>query len=60
MVMHFDSRALAIAHLIANGWSEIKNGNWVSSDKSCKATIMKAGGEVVAVYVSQIHRTRAA
>jgi len=39
MTIHFDNHAAAAAHLVANGWHQISNGNWVSHDGSCAAAI---------------------
>lgn len=54
MVFHFDTQALAVAHLEANGWRKIANGRWVSRDGTCAASIHPAHGEIVAVHAWEI------
>lgn len=54
MVIHFDTRELAVSHLEQNGWEQIKNGNWVSSDGRCAACINPRFGEVVVIQFWEI------
>lgn len=39
MIIHYDNQAAALAHLISNGWHLIENGNWVSRDGTCVASV---------------------
>jgi hypothetical protein len=54
MFLHFDNQTKAIAHLAANGWKQIENGNWVSRDGLCAANIGATFGERVAIQAWQI------
>lgn len=44
MYFHFETAALAIDHLIKNGWRQIENGNWVSKDDTCAAMFLTVRG----------------
>ena len=52
MTTHFNTRAAAEAHLTGNGFRQIKNGNWVSRDGSCAASIhpVSSADVVVVAY----------
>jgi hypothetical protein len=54
MHVHFDTAALAEEHLTNNGWHKIQNGNYVSRDGTCAASIHPAHGEVVAIRAWEI------
>ena len=55
MTTHFNTRTEAERHLSTNGWSVIRNGNWVSRDGSCAASIHPVSGtDVVMVAYWQI------
>ncbi len=54
MFVHFDTAALAEEHLTENGWRKIQNGNFVSKDGTCAASIHPAHGEVVAIRAWEI------
>lgn len=51
MSIHFDNRTAAVAHLVANGWHELKTGRWVSRDGSCAGHILTKVGDVVLVQM---------
>jgi hypothetical protein len=51
MTIHFDTRDQAEAHLFNNGWAKLESGRWVSPDKTLKAHILRAHGQIVAVQV---------
>lgn len=54
MVIHFPTRAAAISHLMDNGWKQIANGNYVSRDGSCAASVHPCFDEVVAISIREI------
>lgn len=54
MSIHFNTLEDAVVHLYANGWRQIKNGNWVSRNKTVAAHILRAHGDVVLVQMWEI------
>lgn len=55
MIIHYDTREAAVSHLLQNGWSLLKSGNWVSRDGTCRASIHPiAGRPEVAIFYSEI------
>jgi hypothetical protein len=55
MCIHFDTELLAIAHLQAQGFKQIKNGSWVSDDGTVAARIHPINNSpVVAVMAWEI------
>lgn len=53
MSIHFNTRAEAEAHLTGNGFRQIKNGNWVTTN-GVAAHILLAHGEVVLVQFWEV------
>lgn len=58
MVFHFDTLQAATLHLKVNGWRELINGNWVSADGTCRASIHPVQNEIVAISVKEIKSAR--
>jgi hypothetical protein len=54
MYIHFATRAAAATHLTENGWRQIRNGNWVSRDGVCAASIHPKFDEVVVVHFWEV------
>lgn len=54
MIIHFETRAAAIAHLLRSGWKQKTRDTFVSRDESCSAMIGPANGDVVWLFVTEI------
>lgn len=54
MIIHYDTHDIAVTHLENNGWKLLKNGTWVSKDKTCKASIHPSHGDVVCIFYMEI------
>lgn len=55
MVIHFDNRAKAESKLASDGFTQIKNGSFVSKDGTVAASIHPVhGSEFVAVFYREI------
>lgn len=55
MIIHYDTHAVAVSHLQENGWVHQITGNWVSKDKTCKASIHPVpNSDVVCIFYLEI------
>ncbi len=54
MIIHFNSQTEAVDHLRKSDFRRIKNGNWVSPDRSVVASIHPTTTMVVQISYSEI------